>query len=164
MYNINIKKKNGKFLFSHNEDEKKYTFENTALIKYDYGQYWIVGYTMAEKLTGSSFGYNSYGLVFSSNYIYDTKIELSNISRYIMVRTVMNASTIEEVIRILKKCKVASAFSLNVLDTKTFKAINIEKDIEEIYVTNIEDRYARANHFTTKKDELPNSRLLSKYL
>lgn len=81
-----------------------------------------------------------------------------------MVRTVMNASTIEEVIRILKKCKVASAFSLNVLDTKTFKAINIEKDIEEIYVTNIEDRYARANHFTTKKDELPNSRLLSKYL
>lgn len=158
-----LKKQNGKFLFSHNEDEKKYTSENTALIKYDYGQYWIVGYTMAEKLTGSSFGYNSYGLVFSSNYIYDTKIELSNISRYIMVKTVMNASTIEEVIRILKKCKVASAFSLNVLDIKTNKAINIEKDIEEIYVTNIEDRYARANHFTTKKDELPDEPISSKF-
>ena len=158
-----LKKQNGKFLFSHNEDEKKYTSKNTALIKYDYGQYWIVGYTMAEKLTGSSFGYNSYGLVFSSNYIYDTKIELNNISRYVMVRTVMNASTIDEVISILKKCKVASAFSLNVLDTKTNKAINIEKDIEEIYVTNIEDRYARANHFTTKKDELPNEPISSKF-
>lgn len=158
-----LKKQNDKFLFSHNEDEKQYTSENTALIKYDYGQYWIVGYTMAEKLTGSSFGYNSYGLVFSSNYIYDKKIELSNISRYIMVRTVMNASTIEEVISILKNCKVASAFSLNVLDTKTNKAINIEKDIEEIYVTNVNDRYARANHFTTKKEELPDEPMSSKF-
>lgn len=149
-----LKDRNGKFLFSHNEDDKRYTSENTALIKYDYGKYWIVGYTMAEKLTGSSFGYNSYGLVFSSNYIYDTKIELNNISRYIMVRDVMKARNLDEAISILKNKKVASAFSLNILDTKNNEAINVEKDIEKTYVTNITDRYARANHFTTKKVDL----------
>lgn len=158
-----LKNKDNKFLFSHNEDDKNYTTENTALIKYDYGNYWIVGYTMAEKLTGSSFAYNSYGLVFSSNYIYDTKIELDNISRYIMVRNVMNARTLDEAIEILKSSKVASAFSLNILDTKMNKAINIEKDIEEIYMTSIEDRYARANHFIAKENDLTEKPISSKF-
>lgn len=158
-----LKDKNGNFLFSHNEDDRNYITENTALVKYDYGNYWIVGYTMAEKLTGSSFAWNSYGLVFSSNYIYDTKIDLNNISRYIVVRNVMNAKSLEEAVDMLKACKVASAFSLNILDTKINKAINVEKDIQDIYITNIEDRYARANHFTTKKNNLPEEPASSKF-
>lgn len=158
-----LKNKNGKFLFSHNEDERYCNSDNVALIKYDYGDYWIVGYTMAEKLIGSTFAYNSYGLVFSSNYIYDTKIDLNNISRYIMVRKVMNAKSIDEATNLLRNIKVASAFSLNILDTKTNEAINVEKDIEEIYVTNIFDRYARANHFTTKRNDLPEEPVSSKF-
>lgn len=157
-----LKKENGNFLFSHNEDDR-YNINNVALVKYKYSDYWIVGYTMAEKLTGSSFAFNSYGLVFSSNYIFDTKINLNNISRYIMVRDVMNSKSIEEAIEKLKNSQVASAFSLNILDINKNIAVNIEKDIEEIYVTNIEDRYARANHFTSKEYILPEDRKSTKF-
>ena len=158
-----LKKENGNFLFSHNEDDKNYTTDNVALVKYKYSNYWIVGYTMAEKLTGSSFAFNSYGLVLSSNYIFDTKINLNNVSRYIMVRDVMNSKSIEEAIEKLKNSKVASAFSLNILDINQNVAINVEKDIDEIYVTNIEDRYARANHFTSKEYILPEDRKSTKF-
>lgn len=160
---ILLKKSNGKFLFSHNEDSKFYNRDGVALVKYQYKDYWVVGYTPADKLIGSSFAYNSYGMVFSSNYIYDTKIDLSNISRYIMVRNVMDSKNIDEAIMKLKDHKVASAFSLNILDINSNTAINVEKDISEIYVTKIGDRYARANHFIAKKDDLPEEPVSSSF-
>lgn len=158
-----LKKENGNFLFSHNEDDKNYNIDNVAIIKYNYTNYWIIGYTMAEKLTGSSFAFNSYGLIFSSNYIFDTKLDLDNISRYIMVRDVMDSKNIENAIEKLRNNKVASAFSLNILDVNKNIAVNIEKDIEEIYITNIVDRYARANHFTAIEYNLPEDRKSTKF-
>ena len=149
-----LRRKDGKFLFSHNEDDKGYDHENTALVTYDYGDHVIVGFTMAEKLTGYAFGWNSYGLLYSSNYIYDTKIDLNNVSRYIMVRDVMNAKTLEEAVYRLSRMRVASAFSLNLYDRNEDRAVNVEKDIDAVYVTEIGERYARANHFTTRKDAL----------
>ncbi|MBQ3408287.1 MAG: hypothetical protein IJH12_03670 [Clostridia bacterium] len=160
---ILLKKSNGKFLFSHNEDDKFYNRDGVALVKYQYKDYWIVGYTPADKLIGSSFAYNSYGMVFSSNYIYDTKIDLDNISRYIMVRIVMDSQNIDEAITKLKTHKVASAFSLNILDMNSNTAVNVEKDISDIYVTKIQDRYARANHFIAKKDDLPEEPISSSF-
>ncbi len=158
-----LKKKNNTVLFSHNEDDRNYNINNIALIKYNYEDYCIYGYTMAEKLTGSSFAFNSYGLIFSSNYIYDTKIDLDNISRYIMVRDVMDSKNIDEVIRKMKIHKVASAFSLNILDINKNQVINIEKDIDEIYITNIIERYARANHFIAKNGDLPEEPVSSNF-
>lgn len=150
-----IQRENGKFLFCHNEDDEHYTTENVALVKYQYGDFWITGYTAATKLVGSSFAWNSAGMVFSSNYIYDTKIQLENISRYVAVRDVMNAKSLEEAVRKLREAKVASAFSLNILDLNENRAVNIEKDTEEIYPTPICERYARANHFIAKTEDLP---------
>lgn len=60
-----------------------------------------------------------------------------------------------DIIEKLKSTFVASAFSLNILDLNENKALNIEKDIKEIYITNILDRYARSNHFIAKQDNLP---------
>lgn len=150
-----MRNKDNKYLFSHNEDDRNYNSDNIALVKYNYEDYWIIGYTMAEKLMGSSFAFNSYGMIFSSNYIYDTVVDLNNISRYIMVRSIMNSKNIEEVINKFEKHPVASAFSLNILDLKTNEAINVEKDIKDFYITKIEDRYARSNHFLSKKENLP---------
>lgn len=149
-----LRRNDGAFLLSHNEDDKGYDPANTALVTYDYGDHTITGFTMAEKLTGYAFGWNSYGLLYSSNYIYDTKIDLNQVSRYIMVRDVMNARTIEEAVYRLSRMRVASAFSLNLYDRVQDKAVNVEKDIDAIYVTEVHDRYARANHFTTRKDSL----------
>ncbi len=158
-----LKKNYNHVLFSHNEDNVKCSLQNVALIKYIYEDFWIVGYTRAAKLMGSSFAYNSYGLVFSSNYIYGSEVNINNVSRYIMVRDVMNSKTIDEVIDKMKKHKVASAFSLNILDINTGEVINIEKDVEEIYITNINDRYARSNHFIAKKDDLKEPPISSKF-
>lgn len=156
-----VKNIKNQYFFSHNEDDVNYTNENVAFIHYIYDSCDVYGYTVAHKLCGSSFGFNSYGLVFSSNYIYDTVIDLNNISRYILVNDVMKASSLEDAINRLESMKVASAFSLNILDTKQNKCVNVEKDIKEIYVTEILEKYARANHFTTKPDpyttEVPKS-------
>jgi len=145
-----LKKRNGNFLFAHNEDDFNFNIENIALVKYNYGDYWVVGYTMAERLTGSAFSYNSYGMIFSCNYIYGTKFNIDNISRYILVREIIKLKDIDDIIKLLQKTKTASAFSINILDKNKKVAVNIEKDIDQIYVTNITDRYARSNHFLAK--------------
>jgi len=118
-----IQKENGKFLFCHNEDDEHYTTENVALVKYQYGDFWITGYTVATKLVGSSFAWNSARMVFSSNYIYDTKIQLENISRYVAVRDVMNAKSLEEAVQKPREAKVASAFSLRNLSDPHLRKI-----------------------------------------
>ncbi|MEG2351543.1 MAG: C45 family peptidase [Bacilli bacterium] len=158
-----FKKEKDNFLFCHNEDGKSYNSNNVALIKYNYKNFWVVAYTMAEKLAGNAFTYNSYGLVFSSNYIFDTAVDLNNISRYIAVKEVINSSSVEEAVDKLEKCKVASPFSLNILDVNLNIAVNVEKDIEGTYVTKINNRYARANHFIAKSEGLPKEPISSKF-
>ena len=148
-----IVKKENSVLFAHNEDNEDFNLENVALIKYNYGDRFIISYTMAERLAGSAFSYNSNGLLFSSNYVFDENLNLDNLSRYIVVRDVINSKNIEEVLQKLKDNDVASAFSLSVLDINTNQVINIEKDIHEIYVTEIKDNYARSNHFHVKEHD-----------
>lgn len=142
-----ILKKSDRVLFAHNEDNSNFTEENVALIKYNYGDRFVVSYTMAERLGGSAISFNSDGLVFSSNFVNSDSLNLDNLSRYIVVRDVINSQSIDEAIEKLRKNDVASAFSLNILDTKTNRVINIEKDVHEVYITEIQEKYARSNHF-----------------
>lgn len=145
-----VKKKNA-VLFAHNEDNKNFNLENVALIKYNYGDRFVISYTMAERLAGSAFSMNSSGILFSSNYIKDDKLNLDNLSRYIVVRDVINSKSIEAALQKLKNNDVASAFGLNILDINTKQVISVEKDIHEIYVTEVKDRFVRSNHFHYKK-------------
>lgn len=149
-----IVKKINSVLFCHNEDNSKFNLENTALIKYNYKNRFVIAYTNAERLAGSAFSYNSYGLVFSCNYIYGGDTNLDNLSRYIVVRDLINSKSIDEVIEKLNKTNVASPFSINILDTNENTVINIEKDIQNLYITNINDKYARSNHFHKKETDL----------
>lgn len=148
-----IVKKQKSVLFAHNEDNVSFNLDNVALVKYNYGDRFIISYTMAERLAGSAFSYNSSGLLFSSNYVYSEDLNLDNLSRYIVVRDIINSKSVEEVLQKLKNSDVASAFSLNVLDTNTNRVINIEKDVHDIYVTEIKDKYARSNHFHAKEHD-----------
>ena len=143
-----LKKPDGSFLLSHNEDDHDYSPENTAVIKYTRPDgSWFAGYTFAGKLLGSTTGFNSYGLVMSSNSIYPESTNTGNLSRYLMQRDAMNAKDAADLMLRLAKCKVSKPFSVNVIDTVNGMAFNIEKDLEKIYVTRIDERYARANHF-----------------
>ena len=146
-----IYKKNDRILFSHNEDDKGYDHSNTALVKYiNEDGSWIVSLAGYDKLIGSCFGYNSKGLVFSCNFIYHEEVNLDLLSRYVVIRDVIESSNIDECRDKLTKYPTASPFSFNVLEKDTLKVINIENDFENHYETIINDRYARSNHFLCK--------------
>ena len=145
-------------LFSHNEDDSDYKRNNTMLIKHVYKDHWTMGYTCAHKLIGPSFGFNSYGLLFSSNYIFDHGIDTDNISRYIFERYLYESTSIDDLRKRLKTFNVASPFSFNVVDINSRKAYNFEKDLVKVVETKITDRYARSNHFLTRKGEINKSK------
>lgn len=149
-----LKKPDGAWLFSHNEDEVGFTKDNVALVKYVYDDAWIVGYTMAETLVGRSFAYNSYGMVFSCNFLLGARRDVSYPSRYIAIRSILKARSLDEALDMMKAAHTASSFSLNVLDTRTGMAANVEKTVDDTYITPITDRFSHANHFIAAADEL----------
>ncbi len=148
-----LKKADGEFLFAHNDDNEWFDLTNTALIKYCYDDNYIISYTMAERLSGSAFSFTSNGMVFSSNYIFGNNADLGNLSRYVVVRDIINCSNIDEALQKLRNTDVASPFSLNMLDLNTKRAVNVEKDVHNVYITEITDRYARSNHFHAKQGD-----------
>ena len=146
-----IFKKQNSVLFSHNEDDKGYDHKNTALVKIikDNGD-WLVSLAAYDKLVGSCFGYNNYGLVFSCNFIYHDSVDTNLLSRYLVIRDVAESKNIDECIKKLNDMPTASPFSFNVLEKDTLKVINIENDYDNHNITNIDYKYARSNHFLTK--------------
>lgn len=149
-----LERSDGTWLFSHNEDEADFTQDNVALVKYVYDDSWVVGYTMAETLTGRSFAYNSHGMVFSSNYLMGARRDITHPSRYVVIRDIVRAASLEETLELMKAADTASAFSLNILDTQAGMAANVEKTVDDTYITPIDERFSHANHFLAVADEV----------
>lgn len=149
-----IYKKDKHVLFSHNEDDYYCNHENRCLIKQINGDKWNVCLADYSKLNGSSFGFNNYGLIHSCNYLFHDKVNLNNISRYIIARDLLESRNIKEVFDKLNKYKPASPFSYNILDIKTLEVYNIENDFDKLYITKINDKFARSNHFINKENPI----------
>ena len=147
-----IYKKNDRVLFSHNEDDVGFDNDNVAIVKYEYQDHFVVTLTLYNRLAGSCFGYNSYGLVFSCNYLFHNDENLDNLSRYIVSRKLIEAKTIKECLDIIDNNKPAQPFSFNVLDINSNEVINVENDIEDKYITQIDGKYSRSNHFLNKEN------------
>ena len=154
---VMMKNAQGEAFLSHNEDERGFFNNNTMLVRFIYGDHWIVSYINAEQLIGSCFGFNSYGLVFSSNYLFPNHTDSNEISRYIYERYLTSTKSVADARERLQRMKVASPFSFNVVDTNTNEIYNFEKDIDRVYETEITDRYGRANHFLLKEGEIKSS-------
>lgn len=146
-----IIKKKDCVLFSHNEDDKGYDHTNTALVKIikENGD-WLVSLAAYDKLVGSCFGYNSFGLVFSCNFIYHESVNTDYLSRYLVIRDVVESKSIDECLNKFINMPTSSPFSFNALEKESLKVLNIENDYENHNVTNIDYKYARSNHFLTK--------------
>lgn len=147
-----ILKKDDRILFSHNEDDYFLGEDKCALVKYEYPDHYVVCFTEYDKLSGSCNGYNSYGLVFSCNYIFHDEERYDNISRYIVSRKLIESRNIEECLETLRSIKPVQPFSFNVMDINENRAINVENDFDDEYITEIDDRYGRSNHFLCKDD------------
>ncbi len=146
---IIVKNEEGDIFFSHNEDEQLSEFhaDNTVFLTYQYDDHTETGYNVIEHLPGSCFGYNSYGLVFSSNFIAGNETDLSCISRYVLQREVLRSASVEEAIACIQRLQPASAFNMNIFDVNRKIAVNVEKDTDKTFVTEINGKFAHSNHF-----------------
>ncbi|MCR5794414.1 MAG: C45 family peptidase [Solobacterium sp.] len=146
-----VRKEDGTVLFSHNEDEDDFTKENSAVIVYHYDDIDVYAYTNAWKLPGSADGWNSRGMVFTSNYLFYDDPDPDRVSRYIAAGAVYRAGSVDEAADMVRNMKTASPFSINIFDTNEKKAVNIERDLDTCYITQIEGKYSRSNHFLMRE-------------
>ena len=150
-----VKDAAGRAMFSHNEDNVGCDPGCYALVKYDYGDSWTVSYTIADKPAGCCFSWNSRGLLVSCNFLRTDGYRLSEPSRYIMVRKVIDCGSIAEALDYLISHPSASPFSLNLLERDSDRVVNVEKDLNNLYVHELEERYGRSNHFLLRGGEVP---------
>ena len=148
---VMVKLGDGSVLFSHNEDEDDFTKDNSAVIVYHLDDIDVYSYTNAWKLPGSADGWNSKGMVFTSNFLFYDEADLNRVSRYLAAGAVYSAGSMEEAVEIIRNMKTASPFSINIFDTNAKKAVNIERDADTCFITEIEGRYSRSNHFLNRE-------------
>lgn len=137
-------------MLAHNEDSATMNLDNVALVRYDYGDMRLVAYTSAIRLAGSAFAFNSCGMTFSSNHIFGGERDMDEISRFILLRDVINSRSIDEAADKVRKIDVASPFNLNLLDMDSRTLCNIERDLHDLHIEFINDRYTHSNHYCTK--------------
>lgn len=137
-------------MLAHNEDSSTMNIDNVALVRYDYGDRQLLAYTSAIRLAGSAFAFNSDGMAFSSNHIFGGARDMNEISRFILLRDVINSRSIDEAKDKVRRIDVASPFNLNMLDMNTMTLVNIERDLHDLHVETISDRYTHSNHYVTK--------------
>lgn len=156
-------KRNDEIGFAHNEDDVGYTEDDAAVVKYDYGTDWAVGYVLYDRLLGTTAGYNSKGIVHSSNYIFPDEQCEDNVSRFVLCKYLVRMGSIEEIENFLKNNSVYSPFSFNVFDLNTNEVVNFEKDINSLYRKDIDGKFARSNHFIQKESKLLTASENTKY-
>ena len=143
---IIIKKDNGEISSGHNEDGE-YNKGNTMLVKYITKNGWYIEFACADSLAGTTYWWNSSGLIFTMNYIYTRKQRIKEISSWFVLRDIIESRSLEDVLKRIKKVKSASGFNINLIDTKTNKAYSVEYRFDKVDVMEITDKFVHTNHF-----------------
>ncbi len=149
-------------LFAHNEDSATANLQNVALVRYVYPDFSMIAYTGATRLAGSAFCLNGKGMAFSSNHIFAAGRDMNALSRFVLLRSVINCGSVEEAQDLVSSADVASPFSLNMLELRTGRLCNLEKDLHAVSRTDVAGKYARSNHFLSRpcrRDKVPASSL-----
>lgn len=142
---IIIKKDNGEILLGHNEDIEE-SLEEIALVKYTKNDDYFYELSSCYSPEGTTFGWNSKGLIFTVNSIALNEYNEQGIPAWLILRDIVLCDNIEEVINKIDIQDCASAFSLNIVDTKTNKAYSIEKILDKLDLIEIKKEYIHTNH------------------
>ena len=147
---IIVKLDNDTIIGGHNEDGD-YSLKNTGLIKYitDYG--FLCEYFCTDTLPGSTFCWNSHGLIFTCNYVYVYHKNKYGIPTWFILRDLVDCKSIEEVEKHLNIDDAASGCNVNIIDTNTKKAYSIEWRLNNSSIIEVTDKFAHSNHFTRKE-------------
>lgn len=144
---IICKKKNGKFILSHNEDDD-YIKGNFCLakVKIDDNN-WFVTNDLYNMPFGNGFSWNSYGIIKTINYCHEEEYQVNNLPRYFSQRHISEATSIEDLINRCKEMKIASGYHINAIDINKNIAVSIEVYKNDIDIKYIDDYYVHSNHF-----------------
>ena len=143
---IIVKNSKGEILCGHNEDGP-YTLNNSAIIKYITETGWYTEYSCIDSLAGTTYLWNSNGVIFSGNYVYTKRKELKEISTWFVLRDLVECRNIDQILDKIKSVRSASGFNLNVIDTKISRAYSVEFYIDKVSVKEITGKFDHTNHF-----------------
>ncbi|MCL2280521.1 C45 family peptidase [Candidatus Saccharibacteria bacterium] len=141
-----VKNSRGEILYGHNEDGS-YTLDNSAMVKHSTDKGWYIEYSCIDSLAGTTYLWNSSGIIFSGNYIYTEHKKLENISTWFILRDLVECGSINEIIDKIKSVESASGFNLNVVDTKNNRSYSIEFYLDKVSVVEITGKFEHTNHF-----------------
>lgn len=140
-----LRKTDGSVLYGHNEDGA-YTPDNCAIVRYSGVKVGFTEFSAAESTPGYSFLWNDAGLITSVNFIQLDRFRYDEPSVHFLLRDAAEATCIEDIRDRLSGKSSASAFSLNVFDTKTRRAYSVEQLYDQTDIFEVTDRYAHTNH------------------
>lgn len=151
---IIIKNQDGSLVGGHNEDGL-YNLTNSALVKYqtDYG--YLCDFFTTNTLAGGNFCWNSHGIIFTGNAIFVKHVNHIGVPNWFILRKLVDAKSIEQVLDLFDSSDAASGFNLNVVDTNEKRAISIEYRLDIHSIIEINDKFAHSNHFTSEEVGLP---------
>ncbi len=149
-----VKQSNDEIIGGHNEDGP-YSLNSVGLIKYITNYGFLCEYYCNDTLPGSTFCWNSYGLIFTCNYIYIHHKNIYGIPTWFILRNLVDCKSIDEVLQHLNVDDAASGCNVNIIDTNTKKAYSIEWRLNNLSVIEITDKFAHSNHLTRKEAGLP---------
>ena len=146
---IIVKNHNHEIVGGHNEDGN-YHLDNTALVKYqtDYG--YLCDFFSTDTLAGGNFCWNSHGMIFTGNSIYVKHMNHIGIPVWFILRRVVDARNMEEVLALFDNQDAASGYNLNITDTNAKRSVSIEYRLDIRSVIEINEKFAHSNHFTTE--------------
>lgn len=144
------------YLF-HNEDDD-YTPENVGVFKFTYSNgSWTMGSIPSLGALGLGFTCNSRGMIFAMNYTFPIGINLEGVSRYALIRKLIECGSIGEIERICRKTICASGFHLFIIDKKENEAYSLEVDRDKVSIIRIDDHFIHSNHYV--HDKIANGRV-----
>lgn len=149
---IIVKVDEDEVISGHNEDLLE-TLEEAALIKYRKGNMFYFDFSIYNCPQGTTFGWNSNGIVISVNTIHTFEYHKEGIPAWFILRDIIFAKNIEEIIDRIKRVYCCTGFSLNVIDKNVNKAYSIEKIYDSTDIIEISDKYAHTNHIIHKNSK-----------
>lgn len=155
---IVVRVNDNEVISGHNEDLSE-TLEQAALIKYRKDDMFYFDFSTYNCPQGTTFGWNSNGIVISVNTIHTFEYHKQGIPAWFILRDVVFAKNIEEIIDKIKRVYCCTGFSLNVIDKNTNKAYSVEKIYDSTDVVEIVDKYVHTNHIIHENSQY-NSNLL----
>lgn len=153
---IIIKKDDGTILLGHNEDGE-YNKNNSSIIKYINQNGWYIEFSCMDSLSGTTYWWNSKGLIFTMNYIHTKYKKIDEVPSWFVLRDIVECGSLNEVLERIKKVKSGSGFNINLIDTNIDKVYSIEYHFDQIDIVEIFDKYVHTNHFVhLEKGYCPN--------